>query len=265
MHRSRVIPCLLLHKGGLVKTTQFSKPRYIGDPINTVRILNEKEADELLFLDIGATATGSAPKIDLIQEIVSEAFMPICYGGGVTTIGQMRQLFRAGVEKVSLSSAALRQPDLISEAAREFGSQAVIVTLDIRKTSRWSGKYSVVIHNGQQQVSGDPVDLARKMEELGAGELVLSFVDRDSVMAGYDVGFVGEVSRQLQIPVIALGGAGSLQDIREVIRVGGAAAAAAGSLFVYYGKHRAVLINYPSQKELSDLFEENAENVSSCV
>jgi cyclase len=254
MHRSRVIPCLLLSEDGLVKTVKFSNPRYIGDPINTVRILNEKEADELLFLDIGATTSGVAPKIDLVQEIVSEAFMPICYGGGVTTIAEMRQLFRAGVEKVSLSAAALSRPNLVREAAIEFGSQAVIVTLDV-KLSR-AGKYCVVIHNGQRELPDEPIGAALKMEELGAGELVISSVDRDGTMVGYDVELVRTVSRRLQIPVIALGGASGLEDVRRVIREGGAAAAAAGSLFVYYGKHRAVLINYPSQQELHELFEE---------
>lgn len=256
MHRARVIPSLLLHEGGLVKTVRFSQPRYIGDPINTVRIFNEKEVDELLIFDIDATVHNRPPQTELIEEIVGEAFMPIGYGGGVKSVAQMYQLFRAGVEKISLSSAALENRELVREASREFGRQAVVVTLDLKRRSRFFKGYALTIRNGSQQMVGDPIEVAKEMEELGAGELLLNFVDRDGTMQGYDLNYIREMIASLRIPVIALGGAGARQDLRDVIRDAGASAAAAGSIFVYYGKHRAVLINYPSQEELSALLGE---------
>ncbi|MDA1305598.1 MAG: AglZ/HisF2 family acetamidino modification protein [Nitrospirae bacterium] len=254
MHRARVIPCLLLSKGGLVKTTRFATPRYLGDPINTVRILNEKEVDELIILDIHATTSGLSPNLDLIEDIVSEAFMPLAYGGGVSTLEQMRQLYRAGIEKISLSAAALACRDLVRSAVREFGSQAVVVTLDL-KTSFFRN-YAVVTHNARQKHSSAPIQIAQDFEALGVGELLLNFVDLDGTMSGYNHAYVREITSRLEIPVIALGGAGNLEDLRDVVEIGGAAAAAAGSLFVYHGKHRAVLINYPSQRELHTLFRD---------
>lgn len=253
MYRARVIPVLLLHEGGVVKTVKFSNPRYIGDPINTVRIFNEKEVDELIILDVDASVQGRGPEIGLIEEIVGEAFMPISYGGGVSTIEQMHQLFRIGVEKVSLSSAVMENPELIRQASREFGKQAVVVTLDLKKQAH-SG-YSVTIYNATRFIPGDPLDIARRMQDYGAGEIILNFVDRDGMMQGYDLEYVKEITRRLSIPVIALGGAGRLEDLKNVIQAG-ASAAAAGSLFVYYGKHRAVLINYPRQSELEELLKE---------
>jgi len=255
MHRSRVIPCLLLHRGGLVKTVQFANPRYIGDPINTVRIFNEKEVDELLIFDIDATVAGRPPDFELIEEIVGEAFMPIGYGGGVKTLEHMYRLFRGGVEKVSLSSAALEDPTLVGEAASRFGRQAVIVTLDLKRRSRWRKGYVVTTHNGTRSLPGDPIQIAVQMEQAGAGELLVNFVDRDGTMQGYDLEYIREITGRVDIPVIALGGAGSLEDLRRVVMEAGASAAAAGSLFVYYGKHRAVLINYPSQEKLTQLME----------
>ena len=255
----RVIPVLLLHQGGLVKTVRFAQPRYIGDPINTVRIFNEKEVDELLILDIDATREKRPPHFHLIEEIVGEAFMPIGYGGGVKSLEQMYRLFRGGVEKVSLSSAAIENPKLVSEAAKAFGNQAVVVTLDIQKKAGWRGsKYIVVTHNATREVHSDPVALAMQMQEAGAGEILLNFVDRDGTMQGYDIHYVHKISSTLHVPVIALGGAGSLEDIRRVVVEGGAAAAAAGSLFVYYGKHRAVLINYPEQQQLTKLWQKES-------
>jgi len=251
MYRPRVIPVLLLHNKGIVKTIKFSHPRYIGDPINTVRIFNEKEVDELILLDIDASVQRKAPDFDLIEEIVGEAFMPIGYGGGVKTLEQMHRLFRAGIEKVSLSSAAIENPSLVRQASMEFGRQAVVVTLDIKRLNE---KYVVSTYNDTQIIDKDPVDVAQEMEALGAGELILNFVDRDGTMQGYDVQYVRKITHKVKIPVIALGGAGSLLDLRKVVFEGGASAAAAGSLFVYYGRLRAVLINYPSQEELTSLF-----------
>jgi len=246
----------LLHEGGLVKTIKFSNPRYIGDPINTVRIFNEKEVDELLIFDIDAAVKNRPPRVGILEEIVGEAFMPIGYGGGVTSLAQMYQLFRAGVEKISLSSAALKNPTLIKEASKEFGSQAVVVTLDLKKKSRFRQGYTLTIRNASQQIPGDPIEVARQMADLGAGELLLNFVDRDGTMQGYDLAYIHDMTEHLQIPVIALGGAGSLQDISDVIKQTGVSAAAVGSLFVYHGKRNAVLINYPSQDELAALLEE---------
>lgn len=255
MLRARVIPCLLLHKRHLYKTVKFKNPRYIGDPINAVKIFNEKEVDELMLVDIDATVEGREPDYDLIEDIVGEAFMPVCYGGGVKTVEQMRRLFYLGVEKVSLSSAAIEDPELVSKAASEFGSQSVVVTLDIKKTGL-RRKYEVLIYNGTKKTGYDPIKLAKKMESLGAGELVINNVDRDGTFEGYDEDIIKEIVEEVNIPVIALGGAGSLEDIRNVILRAGATSAAAGSLFVYYGKLRAVLINYPSQNELENLFKE---------
>jgi len=254
MLRARAIPCLLLHKRHLYKTVKFKNPRYIGDPINAVKIFNEKEVDELMSLDIDASVEKREPDYDLIEEIVGEAFMPVCYGGGVKSIEQMRKLFYIGVEKISISSAAIENPELISKAASEFGSQSVVVTLDIKKTGL-RRKYELVIYNGTTKTGFDPVEAAKRMESLGAGELVINNVDRDGTFEGYDEDIILKIVQAVNIPVIALGGAGSLEDIRNVIVRAKASSAAAGSLFVYYGKLRAVLINYPSQTELDTLFK----------
>jgi len=249
----RVIPCLLLHQGGLIKTVRFKNPRYIGDPINTVRIFNEKEVDELIILDIDATSENREPNYSVIEDIVSEAFMPVCYGGGVTSIEQMRRLFWAGVEKVSISAAAIENPMLVKEASAQFGSQSIVVTLDITKTLL-KRQYQVVTHNATRKTGLDPINTAMLMEKRGAGELVINNVDRDGAMSGYDIDYLRKITDSVNIPVIALGGAGTLEHLKEVVMNGGASAAAAGSMFVYHGKHRAVLTNYPDQKQLLQLF-----------
>lgn len=255
MYRSRVIPCLLLHNGGLYKTVQFADPIYIGDPINAVKIFNEKEVDELILLDIDATAQQREPDYPLLQDIASECFIPLSYGGGVTSIDQFQRLFELGIEKVSISSSALADPGLIQKSAQRFGSQSIIVTIDL-KTPRFSRSYHVVTHNGKRKHRITPLDAAMLAQRNGAGEIVLNFADRDGKMCGYDVATVRNISSAIDIPLIALGGAGSIHDLQAVIKEGGASAAAAGSLFVYQGVHRAVLINYPSQAELRDLQEE---------
>ncbi len=248
----RVIPCLLLHKGGLYKTVQFKNPRYVGDPINTVKIFNEKEVDEIMIVDIDATIEGREPRYEQIEDIVSEAFMPVSYGGGVKSTDQMRRLFSLGVEKVFVSSAAIENPDLISEGAALFGNQAIGVTLDVKK-GRWGKKRIVVTHNAKKKANVDLLAMAQKAEQLGAGELTINDVDRDGTMTGYDLDLFRDVSSKVGIPLIALGGARDLEDIKRVIFEGGASAAAAGSLFVFTGVHRAVLITYPSQDELMKL------------
>lgn len=253
MWTPRVIPCLLLHKGGLYKTVKFKNPRYVGDPINAVRILNEKEVDELLLVDIDATVEGREPRYRQVEDIVSEAFMPVAYGGGVTSVDQMRRLFALGVEKVFTSSASLTSPDLISEAAARFGSQSIGVALDLKRGG--AGTEPVVVtHNGRKKTSIGSVDAARQMEKHGAGELLVNSVDRDGTMSGYDLDAIRLLTDAVGIPVVALGGAGNLGDLAHAVREGGASAAAAGSLFVFTGVHRAVLITYPAQAELARVF-----------
>jgi len=248
MYRARAIPCLLLRRGGLVKTVKFGQPTYIGDPINAVRIYNEREVDELVILDITATAENREPAFTQLGELATECFMPLTYGGGVTSIEQMQKLFELGIEKVSLNTAALKNTELVSKASATFGSQSVVVSIDVKKT--WLGDYRVVTHSGKHDIKLNPVDAARRMEDAGAGELLLTSVDRDGTLSGYDLELVRRVTKAVSIPVVASGGAGNLGDFGRVVNESGAAAAAAGSLFVFHGKHRAVLISYPGQKEL---------------
>ncbi|MEW5825443.1 MAG: AglZ/HisF2 family acetamidino modification protein [Candidatus Bipolaricaulota bacterium] len=253
MWTPRVIPCLLMHKGGLYKTVKFRDARYVGDPINAVRILNEKEVDELLLVDIDATAHGREPHFAQIEDIVGEAFMPVAYSGGVTSVEQMKRLFALGVEKVFTSSAALASPDLVADAAARFGSQSIGVVLDVKRG--WgSSRFGLVTHNGRRKAELTAAEAARLMEGRGAGELLVNSVDRDGTMTGYDLEAIRTVTLAVGIPVIALGGAGSLADLARAVREGGASAAAAGSLFVFTGVHRAVLITYPAQAEIERLF-----------
>ncbi len=253
MLRVRVIPCLLLSNGGLVKTVKFDNAKYVGDPINAVKIFNEKEVDELLFLDIGATAEGRPPDFGLIEEIASEAFMPFGYGGGVSTADDVEKLIRLGVEKVVLNSAAVENPDLISVASKLVGRQSVLLAMDVKKSV--FGRYEVVSRNAKKRSGINPVEWARRAEEAGAGEIILNSVDCDGVMAGYDIKLLKSVTSAVSIPVVAVGGAGSIGDFRAAVVEGGASAVAAGSLFVFYGKHRAVLITYPEYSELEEYLE----------
>lgn len=251
MLRTRVIPCLLLRNGGLVKTVKFANPTYIGDPINAVRIFNDKEVDELVFLDIGATPAKQGPNFDLLADIASEAFMPFGYGGGITTIEQVKRLFALGVEKVIINSAVWSNPQLITQAAQLAGSSSIVASIDVRKN--WLGKYSVLVAGGRSDIIRDPVDHARHMEELGAGEILLNATYRDGTREGYDLELIRRVAAAVSIPVVAVGGAGQLTHLRDAV-ANGAAAVGAGSLFVFHGKHRAVLITYPQYSELQALF-----------
>jgi imidazole glycerol-phosphate synthase subunit HisF len=253
MLKIRVIPSLLLENRGLVKTVAFRKPRYVGDPINAVKIFNEKEVDELVFLDISATAEGKGPNYDLIRDIATECFMPFGYGGNIRTIEQISRLFQLGVEKVIISSHACEEPGFIREAAHRFGSQSIIVSIDVKKTLL--GKYSVYARGGRENTGKGPVEFARMMEQMGAGEIILTFIDRDGKMTGYDIPLIRMVSRQLSIPLIARGGAGKIEDFADACAAG-ASAVTAGSLFVFYGKHRAVLINYPEIPVLEKVFQD---------
>lgn len=254
MLKTRVMPCLLLRNRGLVKTVKFKEPKYIGDPVNTVRIYNDQEVDELVFLDITATPENKRINFDLIADIASEVFMPFAYGGGVGTIEDMKTLFSLGVEKVSLNTAAHETPELVREAAARFGSQSVVVSVDVRKS--WLGKYEVVVRGGRTRTGQDPVSYCRRMAELGAGEVLLTSIDRDGTMEGYDLALVSQVTKSVSIPVIACGGAGSVEDIGRARREGGASGVAAGSLFIYQGKNRAVLVNFPPQQALKRVLGE---------
>ncbi|HEX5872965.1 MAG TPA: AglZ/HisF2 family acetamidino modification protein [Longimicrobium sp.] len=252
MIQTRVIPCLLLKGSGLVKTVRFKDPRYLGDPINIVRLFNDKEVDELVILDITATPEGRGPRMDLLATLTTECFMPLCYGGGVRTLDDMHALFSLGVEKVSLNTRALEDPALVTAAAERFGSQSVIVSIDVKRGM--FGGQKVVVRAGKQRTGRDPVEFAVEMERRGAGELLLNSVDRDGTMEGYDLELIRRVTAAVSVPVVACGGAGSVADLGRAVNEGGAAAAAAGSLFVYQGPHRAVLVNYPEPRALQALF-----------
>jgi len=237
--------------GGLVKTIGFESPRYVGDPINAVRIFNDKEVDELVFLDIEATPSGHGPNFELLADIASEAFMPFAYGGGVTTLEQARRLFSLGVEKVVINTAAARRMQLIGEIAAAAGSSSVVASIDVRRN--WRGQYSVWVGGGRHDTRRDPVAWAKELEREGAGEVLLTSINRDGTQSGYDLELVGRVSQSVGIPVVAAGGAGSMVHFREAVDRG-ASAVAAGSMFVFQGKHRAVLITYPERGDLERVF-----------
>lgn len=248
MLRTRVIPCLLLRDGGLVKTTRFKAAKYVGDPINAIRIFNDKEVDELVLLDIDASRSGRGPAYAAIEEVASECFMPLAYGGGVRNVDDARRILRLGVEKIIFNSAAWRSPEILTRAAEEFGSQAVVASIDVRR--KMFGRHEVYVDNGTQATGMTPVEFACRMESCGAGEILLSAIDQDGVMKGYDIELIAAVTAAVGIPVVASGGAASLEHFREAINRGGAAAVAAGAMFVFHGPHRAVLITYPARADL---------------
>jgi len=249
----RVMPCLLLRGWGLVKTVKFKNPTYVGDPINTVRIYNEKEVDELIFLDITATPRRSDPPYQVISEIASECFMPFAYGGGIRSLDQMKNIFELGVEKVAVNSYAAENPAFVTQAAKAFGSQSIIVSIDARKTL--FGHYRVCTHGGTKELKVDIADYAKAMEAAGAGEILLTSIDRDGTFEGYDVELIRRVTSRVSIPVIACGGAGKVEDFAEAVTEGGASAVAAGSMVVYQGPHRAVLINFPTSRQLREVLD----------
>ena len=257
MLRPRIIPCLLVHQGGLVKTQGFKDPKYVGDPINAVRIFNEKEADELMVLDIDATAKGIEPDFCLIAKLAAECRMPLCYGGGVTTAEQAARIVDMGVEKVAISAAAIANPSLLTEMAGAVGRQSVVAVLDVRKRSGFFAKgYEVCTHNALTAHKFDPVTLAQQLQIAGAGEIVINSVERDGQMQGYDLDLAEQVKQALNVPVTFLGGAGSLEHIGDLVSRLGVVGAAAGSLFVFKGKYRAVLINYPTPAQKIQLCRE---------
>lgn len=257
MLRPRIIPCLLVHQGGLVKTQGFKSPKYVGDPINAVKIFNEKEADELIVLDIDATVLGREPDFDLIAKLAAECRMPLCYGGGVTTAEQAARIVDMGVEKVAVSAAALAKPALLTEIASTVGRQSVIAVLDVRKKSSFFAKgFEVCTRNAKVAHKQDPVDLAIQLQDAGAGEILVNSVDRDGLMQGYDLDLAIRFRQALKVPVTLLGGAGSLDDIAQLVSRVGVVGAAAGSLFVFKGKYRAVLISYPTPVQKMQLFRD---------
>lgn len=261
MLRPRIIPCLLVHDKGLVKTIRFSDPKYVGDPINAVRIFNEKEVDELIVLDIDATREKREPDYRMIAHLAEECRMPLCYGGGVTTSDQVRKIIGLGVEKVAISAAAINHPHLIAEAAGKVGNQSIVAVLDVKKLL-FSGKYEVKINNGTKSTGKSPFEFAKELEQLGAGEIVINSIDNDGIMKGYDHQLVEKICKAIHIPLTVLGGAGSLQDIGQLFQRHGTLGAAAGSLFVFKGIYRAVLINYPNRDEKDTLIRQNIRYLS---
>jgi len=245
---TRVIPCLLLKGLGLVKTVRFKGPKYVGDPINAVKIFNEKEVDELIFLDIDASVNNRVPNFDLISRIASECFMPLSYGGGLKCFDDIKKILGIGVEKVVLNSSATSNSDLIKNVSEFFGSQSIVVSIDVKKSAR--GEYKVYTHGGRVNTSLDAVEHAARMAERGAGELFLNSIDRDGTMEGYDIELIKKITNAVNIPVVACGGAGKVSDFADAVHRGGASAVSAGSMFVFYGKSRAVLINFPTREEL---------------
>jgi len=255
MLRSRIIPCLLVHKKGLVKTTNFKDSKYVGDPINAVKIYNEKEVDELMVLDIDATVEGRGPDLEMIKNIAIECRMPFCYGGGVTTVEQAIKIINLGAEKVALSTAAIKNPSLVKDIGKAIGIQSVVVVLDIKKKSFLGGGYDIYIKNGKEKVSIKLKEFILDLNKIGVGEIVINSIDRDGAMQGDDLALVEMIRELTEVPITVLGGAGSLEDIKNMISTYKIIGAAAGSLFVFKGKYRAVLINYPNKDEKRELYK----------
>lgn len=248
MLKVRVMPCLLLQGESLVKTIKFNKRNYIGDAINTVRIFNEMEVDELIFLDINASKEGRGPNFSLLKDIASECFMPICYGGGLRRIEDLKEIFAIGVEKVSLNTYAFENPEFISKAADLFGSQSIIASIDVKKNL--FGKYEAVVLSGTKKTKLHPVEYAQMMEKYGAGEILLTSVDRDGTWDGYDLELIKQVTDAVKIPVIVCGGASKTEDFKNAVDAG-ASALAAGSMFIFQAKGFGVLVNFPNRTELN--------------
>jgi len=248
MLKNRVIPCLLLDGNRIVKTVRFQDPVYIGDPVNTVLIFNEKCADELILLDINASRRGAKLNFSLLKTIANQCFMPMCYGGGIQEIDDIKKLTAIGIEKIALNTQAILNPELITQAAKYTGSQSVVVSIDAKKSVL--GKYRLHILGGSRPMPMDPADMALLAENAGAGEILITSIDRDGSGTGYDLDLIKKVTAAVKIPVIACGGAGRITDLAAAIKNGGASAAAAGSLFVFQGIHRAVLISYIESDQL---------------
>lgn len=252
MLRSRIVPCLLVRNKGLVKTIQFKDSKYVGDPINAVKIFNEKEVDELIVLDIDATKEKRPPNFKMIQDLAVECRMPLCYGGGIKTIEQAKEIIKLGAEKIALSSIIFEDRSRIKEIAEAVGVQSVIAVLDVKKKG-FFGKYQVYINNGTKATGKGPISVAKELETLGVGEVVINSIDNDGMMKGYDLKLVELIRDAINLPLTVLGGAGTIQDIKQLIRKYKVIGVAAGSLFVFKGKYKAVLINYPTRDEVKEL------------
>jgi imidazole glycerol-phosphate synthase subunit HisF len=247
----RIIPCLLVHNKGLVKTVKFKDAKYVGDPINAVKIFNEKEADELMLLDIDATVENRESNYKMIENLAVECRMPLCYGGGIKTVEQAQKIFNLGVEKIALSSSVLENPSLVTEIAKEVGSQSVVVVLDVKK--KIFGGYDVYTHNGTRKTKIDLEIFIKELQVLGVGEIVINSIDNDGLMKGYDIGLISKIKPIIDVPMTVLGGAGNLEDMENLIKEFGIIGCAAGSLFVFKGKYKAVLINYPNQEKKNQI------------
>ncbi len=253
MLRPRIIPSLLIQDSGLVKTVNFKNPKYVGDPINAVKIFNEKEVDELAIFDIDATVKGLEPNFSLIERIANQSRMPLCYGGGVKTVGQAQKILGLGIEKIALSSSVLQNPKLITQIAERVGAQSVIVVLDVKK--KLLGGYEVYTHNGKNATGINPFKFIEDAQILGAGEIVINSIDQDGTMKGFDMSLIDKARESSSLPMTVLGGAGNLEDVKKVIDKHKIIGVAAGSLFVFKGKYKAVLINYPNKSEKDLLFK----------
>tara|TARA_Y100001960_G_scaffold147922_1_gene156442 strand:+ start:637 stop:1416 length:780 start_codon:yes stop_codon:yes gene_type:complete len=254
MLHPRIIPNLLIHNKGLVKTINFKDPKYVGDPINAVKIFNEKSVDELIVTDIDATVKNIDPDYSMIEKLAMECRMPLCYGGGINNANQAKQIFSLGVEKIAISSSAINNPKLITELSDSVGSQSVVIVMDIKKKFLGKG-YELVTHNGTKKTGINPLKFVEEIKELGVGEIVINSIDRDGTMKGYDYQLIEKIRNITTLPMTILGGAGSLEDIGNLINKYKIIGAGAGSIFVFKGKYRAVLINYPNDKEKTDLIK----------
>ena len=254
MLHPRIIPNLLIHNKGLVKTVNFKSPKYVGDPLNAVKIFNEKSVDELIITDIDASVKKLEPNYSLIEKLAIESRMPLCYGGGINNVYQAKKIFSLGVEKVAISSAAIENPTIISQLAESVGSQSVVVVLDVKKKF-FSGNYEIYVHNGTKKTGLNPLKFINKIKKMGVGEIVINSIDYDGTMKGYDFQIIDQVRKITTLPMTVLGGAGSLSDIGELIKKYSIIGAGAGSIFVFKGKYRAVLINYPNDKEKMELIK----------
>jgi cyclase len=252
MLKNRVIPALLLRNGGLVKTTKFKDPKYVGDPINAIKIFNEKQVDELMVLDITASREGREPNYALIEQFAGECFMPLAYGGGIRSVEQAQRLFASGVEKICLQSAALENPKLVTQLADRFGSQSIVVSVDVKRN--WLGNPLVYQAKDMKTMSTNWLDLMRQLVQAGAGEVLLNAVDKDGTLSGPDLDLIQKASKAIEVPLISVGGISSLEDIRDAVR-SGASGVAAGAFFVYYGPHRAVLITYPKYEDIENMLK----------
>jgi cyclase len=255
MLRSRIIPCLLVHKKGLVKTVNFKDPKYVGDPINAVKIFNEKEVDELIVLDIDATVENRSPDYELIKNLATECRMPFCYGGGITTVEQAKKIIELGAEKLAISSSAIYNLDLIKDIGIAVGVQSVVVVIDVRKRNILAGGgYEIYTNNGKIKAKIKFNDFINQLNEIGVGEIVINSIDNDGSMKGYDLALISMIRDLTNFPITALGGAGKLEDIKNLISKFKIIGVSAGSLFVFKGKYKAVLINYPNKEEKLRLF-----------